>query len=136
MDSDWHDFLREVHRLAEFAPPILSPIEADWDAHGWHKKLLREAARRFFAERTPDLRHLPSLTPPPRAVTPPKPALAGGRPGLAPSVVLLFLMRRGHSAAEPQPKWRHAGCWGKSSGDERSNCAHCHRRPAGFSQPL
>ena len=102
MDSDWHDFLREVHRLAEFAPPILSPIEADWDARGWHKKLLREAARRFFAERTPDLRHLPNLTPPPRAVTPPKPALAGGRPGLAPSVVLLFLMRRGRAGGRKE----------------------------------
>ena len=95
VDSDLHTFLREVHRLAEFEPAILPQIEADLDAHGLHKKLLRQADRRFFAERTADLLHLPSLTPTTRAVTAPSPALAVGRPRLAAYAVFLFLMLRG-----------------------------------------
>ena len=95
VDSDLHTFLREVHRLAEFEPAILPQIEADLDAHGLHKKRLRQADRRFFAERTADLLHLPSLTPTTRAGTAPSPALAPGRPRLAAYAVFLFLMLRG-----------------------------------------
>ena len=95
VDSDLHTFLREVHRLAEFEPAILPQIEADLDAHGLRKKLLRQADRRFLDQRTADLLHLPSLTPTTRAVTAPSPALAPGRPRLAAYAVFLFLMLRG-----------------------------------------
>jgi hypothetical protein len=33
----------------------------------------------------------------------------------------------------PQPKWRSAGRWRKSLGDEYSNFSHRQRRPAGIS---
>ncbi len=95
VDSDLHTFLREVHRLAEFAPAILPQIEADLDAHGLRKKLLREADRRFFDQRTADLPHLPSLPPPTRTATVPSPTLAVGRPRLTAYAVFLFLMLRG-----------------------------------------
>ena len=47
MASHRHDFWRQVHRLAEFEPAILQQIEADLDAYGLHKKLLRAAGRQF-----------------------------------------------------------------------------------------
>ena len=52
-NSQLHDCLRAGHRLAEFEPAILQQIEADLDAHGRTKKLLREADHQFWAERTP-----------------------------------------------------------------------------------
>ena len=58
VDSHLHEFLRELHRLVEFEPAILDQIATDLDAHGRHKKLLREADRQFFAAQTPDLARL------------------------------------------------------------------------------
>ena len=92
VDSHLHEFLREAHRLVEFAPAILEQIEADLDAHGLNKKLLRAADQRFFAAQTPNLA---SLALPAPALPPPPLALAVGRPRLTPYAVYLFLMLRG-----------------------------------------
>ena len=43
VDSQLHQFLVETHRIVQFEPAILDHIEADLDAYGLKKKLLREA---------------------------------------------------------------------------------------------
>lgn len=124
VDSHWHAFLRETHRLVEFAPAILEQIEADLDAHGLNKKLLREADRRFFAAQTPNLA---SLALPAPALPPPPLALAVGRPRLTSYAVYLFLMLRG----------RDGGCKDQTARLllEESMTLHCWLENLGLSLP-
>ena len=122
-----HDFLRAVHRLAEFEPAILQHIEADLDAHGLHKKLLRTADRQFWAERTHNLPNLPSLSLAARPVTPPRPELAVGRPRLASYVVFLFLLQRGRDGGCQDPAARLSL--------EESMTLHCWLEKLGLTLP-
>src|SRR5688572_12102343 len=89
VDSPLREFLVETHRIVQFAPAILDHIEADLDAHGLKKKLLREADRRFLEGRTLDL---PSLKIELRHLDPTKLQLDIGRPRMEPYLVYLFLM--------------------------------------------
>src|SRR5258708_7309612 len=92
VDSQLREFLEETHRVLEFAPPILDHIEADLDAHGLKKKLLREADRCFLERQTLDL---PGLKIELRAIEPTKLQLEIGRPRMEPYLVYLFLVLRG-----------------------------------------
>jgi len=92
VDSQLREFLMETHRIVEFAPAILDHIEADLDAHGLKKKLLREADRCFLEGQTLDL---PSLKIELRHIDPTKRQLEIGRPRMEPYLVYLFLVLRG-----------------------------------------
>lgn len=94
VNSQLHEFLCESHRIVEFQPAILQRIEADLDAYGLKKKLLREADRRFLEGQTLDL---PSLTIELREINPLSRGLEVGRPRLDPYLVYMFLMMRGFS---------------------------------------
>ena len=45
-DTDFRDYLDEVHELIQFAPEIIGVIERDLDTNAREKKLLRVAHRR------------------------------------------------------------------------------------------
>ena len=92
VNTEWHQFLIEAHRIVAFEPAILDRIEADLDAHGLKKKLAREADRRFREGQTPDLSPLRLEA---RPLDPMALRLEIGRPRLEPYVVYLFLMLRG-----------------------------------------
>ena len=92
VDSQLREFLVETHRIVEFAPAMLDHIEADLDAHGLKKKLLREADRRFLEGQTLDLHSLKIEL---RDIDPTKLHLEIGRPRMEPYLVYLFLMLRG-----------------------------------------
>ena len=92
VDSQLREFLVEAHRIVEFAPAILDHIEADLDAHGRKKKLLREADRRFLEGQTLDLHSLKIEL---RHLDPTQLQLEIGRPRMEPYLVYLFLVWRG-----------------------------------------
>ena len=92
VDSPLREFLVETHRTVEFVPAILDHIEADLDAHGLEKKLLREADRRFLEGQTLDLHSLKIEL---RDLDPTKLHLEIGRPRMEPYLVYLFLVLRG-----------------------------------------
>src|SRR6266849_7974559 len=92
VDSQLREFLVETHRIVEFAPAILDHIEADLDAYGLKKKLLREADQRFLEGQTPDLLRLKIEL---RQIDPASIQLEVGRPRMEPYLVYLLLMVRG-----------------------------------------
>jgi len=92
VDSQFHPFLVETHRIVEFEPAILDHIESDLDAYGLKKKLLREADQRFLEGQTLDL---PCLKIELRQIDPTSIQLEVGRPRMEPYLVYLFLMMRG-----------------------------------------
>jgi IS5 family transposase len=92
VNTELHQFLVEAHKIVEFEPALLERIEADLDAYGLKKKLVREADRRFREGQTPDLLHLRMEL---RQIDPAKMQLEIGRPRLDAYVVYLFLMLRG-----------------------------------------
>lgn len=92
LNTELHQFLVQTHRIVQFQPAILDRIEADLDAYGLKKKLLREADRRFCEGQTPDLSHLQIEV---RQIDPAQRQLEVGRPRLDPYLVYLFLVLRG-----------------------------------------
>ena len=92
VNTELHQFLIEAHKIAQFQPAILEHIEADLDAYGLKKKLVREADRRFLEAQTPDLSNLKMEW---RPSEPAQRQLGVGRPRLEPYAVYLFLMLRG-----------------------------------------
>lgn len=92
VDTDLHQFLIETHHIVAFEPAILERIEADLDAYGLKKKVMREADRRFAEAQTPDLANLRIDV---RPLDPTPMRLEIGRPRLEPYAVYLFLMLRG-----------------------------------------
>lgn len=92
LNTELHLFLIQTHRIVQFQPDILDRIEADLDAYGLKKKLLREADRRFLEGQTPDLNNLQIEL---RQIDPAKMQLEVGRPRLDPYLVYLFLNLRG-----------------------------------------
>ena len=92
VDSELQQFLTETHRIVQCEPAILDRIEADLNAHGLQKKLLREADRRFLEGQTPDLANVKIEL---RQVDASPMELEVGRPRLEAYLVYLFLMLRG-----------------------------------------
>src|ERR1041385_3795285 len=88
VDSPFHQFLVQTHRLVESEPALLDRIAADLDAHGLKKKLAREADRRFLDEQTSDL---PRFEVAVRPIDPASLQLEVGRPRMDPYLVYLFL---------------------------------------------
>jgi IS5 family transposase len=92
LDTELYRFLFQAHRIVQFQPAILDRIEADLDAYGLKKKLLREADRRFLEGQTPDLFKLKIEL---RQIDPAKMHLETGRPRLESYLVYLALLLRG-----------------------------------------
>jgi IS5 family transposase len=92
IDTPLHDFLREAHQIALFAPEIVERIDQDLDLLAKRKKLLRLADAQFHAGQTPDL---PRLEVQLRAAQLDELVLEQGRPRTEAYVVYLFLMLRG-----------------------------------------
>ena len=124
LDTQLHQFLIQSHRIVEFESAILDRIEADLDAYGLKKKLLREADRRFREGQTPDLANLRIEL---RQIDPTQIQLEIGRPRLEPYVVYLFLMVRG----------RWGGCKDQDARllQEESITLHCWLENLGLSLP-
>src|SRR6195256_2774703 len=55
VDSQFNDFLNEIHQIARFEPSIVERIDEDLDLHAKKKKLLRLADAEFLAGQTLDL---------------------------------------------------------------------------------
>ena len=92
LDTQLHDFLREIHQIARFEPAIVERIDEDLDIHAKKKKLLRLADAQFLEGQTPDL---PKLQLQLRELKLEEVELEIGRPRTDAYVVYLFLMLRG-----------------------------------------
>jgi len=92
LDTQLHEFLREIHQIALFEPAIVQRIDEDLDLHAKKKKLLRLADAQFLEGQTPDL---PKLQFQLRELTLEDVELEIGRPRTDAYVVYLFLMLRG-----------------------------------------
>jgi len=91
-DTDLRSFLDEVEELAQFAPEIITAIEADLDAHARRKKKLRLEDRKFYESRTEDF---PELGIEDAELSSEALRLEVGRPRLSADAVYVFLMLRG-----------------------------------------
>lgn len=91
-DTDFHDFLREVEKLARFAPEIVISIDRDLDARAKEKKQLRIEDRKFYANQTLTL---PGIDIKERNLLAEELNLAVGRPRMPAYAVYMFLMIRG-----------------------------------------
>ena len=91
-DTDFRDYLDEVHELIQFAPEIIGVIERDLDTNAREKKLLRMKDREFNESSTDDL---PQLDIAERNILADELGLAVGRPRMSGYAVYLFMMLRG-----------------------------------------
>src|ERR1700687_3594119 len=92
VDSQFNDFLNEIHQIAIFEPSIVERIDEHLDLHAKKKKLQRLADEQFLAGQTPDL---PKLQLQLRELKLDNVELETGRPRTEAYIVYLFLMLRG-----------------------------------------
>jgi hypothetical protein len=91
LTSSLNDFVNQAVEISNRAPHILSEIDNDLDIHGLKKKALRDADRRYFAQRNPSfdsMAHLPTQDVCSRE-------LEEGRPRMPAVVVFVLLLLRG-----------------------------------------
>ncbi len=91
-DTDFRNYLDEVHGLIRYAPQIVDAIEQDLDTHAREKKHLRMEDRKFFESQTDDLPHLDITE---RHILADELTLAVGRPRMSGYLVYVFMMLRG-----------------------------------------